>query len=114
VAYEDVVGELKCLYTDHQLAPAYQLQIKARIHLSGYSLQEITASVKQLANEPLLGYLRTSYRGMHPMHLSMEKDREVKQCLFMGSERSLNEALNQVLCLRLQRWQPKYQGSCEW
>jgi hypothetical protein len=47
--HEDTVRDLTGSYRDHQQAAAYQVQLKARIQLSGASSQDFAAAVKQVA-----------------------------------------------------------------
>jgi hypothetical protein len=49
VTYKDIVGDLNDHYGDHHLAADCRSQLKARIKLSGETLQGFAASVKQLA-----------------------------------------------------------------
>lgn len=53
---EDNVGALRCHFGDHQLAAAYQSQLKARVQASGEMLQESAVAVMQLAHRGLVGF----------------------------------------------------------
>ena len=53
--YEDIVRALRDRFGDHQQAAAYWLQFKARVKMSGETLQEFTATVQELAHRALVG-----------------------------------------------------------
>lgn len=77
---------------------AYQSLFKARTQLNGKSLQELAAAVKQLTHwAPAELYENFSQREAPYVFADNVKDSEVQQHFLMGSERSLNEALTQVL-----------------
>jgi hypothetical protein len=98
--YEDIVGALRDRFGDHQLAAAYRSQLKTRVQASGETLQEFAAAVEQLAHRALVG-LPVGYIQTEAAHSFIDgvRDREVKQHLLLGGDRSLNEALNQALKL---------------
>lgn len=98
--YEDIVGALRDRFGDHQLAAAYRSQLKTRVQASEETLQEFAAAVEQLAHRALVG-LPVGYIQTKAAHAFIDgvRDREVKQHLILGGDRSLNEALNQALKL---------------
>jgi len=53
VTYEGNVGALKGRYGDHQLVAAYPSQLNACVQLSGKTLQEFAAAIKQLSHRAL-------------------------------------------------------------
>jgi glucose-6-phosphate-specific signal transduction histidine kinase len=53
--YKDIVRALWDSFGDHQLAAAYQSQLKPRVQASGEKLQEYAATVEQLAHRALVG-----------------------------------------------------------
>jgi hypothetical protein len=91
---KDIIGALEGHYGDHQLAAAYRSQPKARIQLSGELLQELSAAVKQLAHQALVGLPVDSIQ-REAAHAFVDgvRDRELKQHLLMGGDRLLNQAL---------------------
>jgi hypothetical protein len=99
-SYEDIVGALQGRFGDHQLAAAYRSQLKARVQTSGVTLQEFDAAVEQLAHQALVG-LPVGYIQTEAAHAFIKgmRDREVKQHLLMGGDRTPNEALIQALKL---------------
>jgi len=98
--YEDIMESLRDRFGDHQLAAAYQSQLKARVQKSGETLQEFAAAVEQLAYRALVG-LPVAFIQTEATHSFIDgiRDREVKQHLLMGGDWTLNEALNQALKL---------------
>jgi hypothetical protein len=52
--YQDVIGALRDRFGDHQLAAAYRSQLKARVQISGETLQEFVAAAEQLAHLALV------------------------------------------------------------
>jgi hypothetical protein len=98
--YEDIVEALQDRFGDHQLAAAYRLQRTARVQVSSKTLQEFAAAVEQLAHRPLVG-LPVAFIQTEAAHFFIDglRDRELKQHLLMGGDRTLNEALNQALKL---------------
>jgi hypothetical protein len=99
-SYEDIIGALRDRFGDHQLAAAYRSQLKARVQLNGETLQKVAAAVEQLAHRALVGlpvgFIQTEAANAF---IDGVRDREVKQHLLMGGDRTLNEALNQALKL---------------
>jgi hypothetical protein len=55
VTYEDITGALRDRSGDYQLVAAYRLQLKARVQMSGETLQESATAVEQLAHRALIG-----------------------------------------------------------
>jgi hypothetical protein len=104
-SYEDIAGALQDRFGDHQLAAAYRLHLKARVQMSSETLQEFAAAVEQLAHRALVG-LPVGYIQMEAAHACIDgvRDREVKQHLLMGGDRTLNEAFNQALKLEAAAW----------
>jgi hypothetical protein len=109
-SYEVVVGALQDRFGDHQLAAAYRSYLKARLRTSGETVQEFAAAIEQLAQRALVrlpvGYIQTE-----AAHAFIDGvwDREVKQHLLMGGDRTANEALNQALQLKVAKaaaWPP--------
>jgi hypothetical protein len=98
--YEDIVGALQDRFGDHQLAAAYRSQLKTRVQTGGETLQEFAASVEQLAHRALVG-LPEGHIQTEIAHAFIDgiRDREVKQQLLLGDDRTLNEALNQAVKL---------------
>jgi hypothetical protein len=98
--YEDIVGALRDRFGDHQLAAAYRSHLKARVQSGGETLQEFAAAVEQLAHRALVG-LPEGHIQTEAAHAIIDgiRDREVKQHLLMGGDRTLNEALNQAVKL---------------
>jgi hypothetical protein len=98
--YKDIVGALLDRFGDHQLAPSYRSQLKARAQASGETLQEFAAAVEQLVHRAFVG-LPVAFIQAEAAHSFIDgvRDREVKQHLLMGGDRTLNEALNQALKL---------------
>jgi hypothetical protein len=99
VSHEDIFGELQDRYGDHQLTAAYRAQPKTRVQTSSDTLQEFAAAVEQLvhrANGLPVGFIQTE--AAHAL-IDGVRDWEVKQCLLMGGDRTLNEARNQTLKL---------------
>jgi hypothetical protein len=99
-SYEDTVGALQDRFGDHQLAAAYRSHLKARVQTGGETLQEFAAAVEQLAHRALVGF-PVGHIQTEAAHSFIDgiRDREVKQNLLMGGDRTLNEALNQTLKL---------------
>jgi hypothetical protein len=97
-SYEDIVGALQDRFGDHQLAAAYRSRLKARVQTGGETLQEFAAAVEQLAHRALVG-LPLCHIQTEAAHAFINgiRDREVKQYLLMGGDRTLNEALNQAV-----------------
>jgi hypothetical protein len=62
-SYEDIVGALQDRFWDHKLAATYRSQLKARVQVSGETLQEFAAVVEQLTHWTLLrlpdGFIQT-------------------------------------------------------
>jgi hypothetical protein len=86
------VRTLEGRYGDHQLA--YRAQLKARTVLIGETSHELAAAaVEQLAHRALVGL------PVDNAFIYGVRDREIKQHLLMGGDRSMNEALNQALKL---------------
>jgi hypothetical protein len=79
--YERIIEALGSHCGDHQLSGAYRSQLKAKTQLVGKSLQEFGAATEQLAYAFVDGI----------------RDRDMKQWLLMGGDRTLSEALNQAL-----------------
>jgi len=98
--YEDIVGALQDRFGDHQLAAAYRSQLKARVQASSETLQEFAAAVEQLAHRAFVGlpvaFIQTEAA---QSFIHGVRDRELKQHLLMGGDRTLNEALHQALKL---------------
>jgi len=98
--YEDIVGAFRDRFDDQQLAAAYRSQLKARVQTSGETLQEFTAAVEQMARRVLVDLpLAFIQKGAAHAFIDGLRDREVKQHLLMGGDRTLNEAFNQALKL---------------
>jgi hypothetical protein len=95
-SYEDILGAWQDRFGDHQLAVAYRSQLKARVQMSGETLQEFAEAVEQLAHRALVG-LPVGLIHTEAAHASIDgvRDRKVKQHLLMGADRTLNEALHQ-------------------
>jgi hypothetical protein len=76
------------------------LQLKARVQASSETRQEFAAAVEQLAHRALVGlpvaFIQTEAANSF---IDGVRDRELKQDLLMGGDRTLNEALNQALNL---------------
>jgi hypothetical protein len=70
------------------------------VQTGGETLQEFAAAVEQLVHRVLVG-LPIGYIQTEAAHAFINgiRDREVKQHLLMGGDRTLNEALNQALKL---------------
>jgi hypothetical protein len=70
------------------------------VQTSGETLQEFAAAVEHLAHRAIVG-LPVGYIQTEAAHAFSDvvRDREVKQHLLMGGDRTLNEALNQALKL---------------
>jgi hypothetical protein len=70
------------------------------VQTSGETLQQIASAVEQLAHRALVG-LPVGYIQTEAAHAFINgiRDREVKQHLQMGGDRTLNEALNQTVKL---------------
>jgi len=100
VTYVDIVESLRDRFGDHQPATTYRSQLKARVQVSGETLQEFAAAVEQLAHRAFVGlpvaFVQTEAADSF---IDSVRDREVKQHLLMGGDRTLNEALNQALKL---------------
>jgi hypothetical protein len=98
--YDDKVGALRDRFGDHQLAAAYRSQLKARSQASGETLQKSAAAVKQLAHRSFV-CIPVAFIQTEATHSLIDglREREVKQHLLMGGDRTLNEALNQALKL---------------
>jgi hypothetical protein len=69
VTYEDIVGAPKDRYGDHQLTAAYRVQLKARTHLIGKSLQELAAAIEKFVHRALVRQPVDLYRGNPPTHV---------------------------------------------
>jgi hypothetical protein len=93
-SYEDIVRAMQNRFVDHQLAAACRSQLKARVQMSGETLQEFAAAVEQLAHQALVGltvgFIQT---GVADVFIDGVRD------LLMGGDRTVNEALNQDLNL---------------
>jgi len=100
--YEAIVGALRDCFVDHQLAAAYQSQLKARTQVSEEMLQELAAAMEQLAHRAFVG-LPVTFIQTEAAHSFINGmwDWEVKQHLLLGGDRTLNEALNQALKLEV-------------
>jgi len=98
--YEAIVGALRDRFGDHQLAAAYRSQLKTRMQANEETLQEFAAAVEQLAHRAFVG-LPVNFIQTEAAHSFIDglRDREVKQHLLLGGDRTLNEALNQALKL---------------
>jgi hypothetical protein len=96
----DIVESLQDRFGDHQLAAAYRSQFKARVQMSGKTLQKFAAAVERLAQRALVG-LPVGFIQTEAAHAFIDgvRDREVKQHLLMGGDDTLNGALNQALKL---------------
>jgi hypothetical protein len=78
---------------------AYWSQLKARVQVSGKTLHEFTATVRQLAHCAFVG-LPVAFIQTEAANSFIDVwDWEVKQHLLTGGGRILNEALNQALKL---------------
>jgi hypothetical protein len=99
-SYEDIAGALRDRFGDHQLAAVYRSHLMARVQTGGKTLQEFAGAVKQLAHRALVG-LPEGHIQTEAAHAFIDgiRDREVKQHLLMGGDRTLNEALNQAVKL---------------
>jgi hypothetical protein len=97
-SYEDIVGELRYRFGDHQLAAAYRSYLKGRVLTGGETLQEFAAAVEQLTHQALVG-LPEGHIQTEAAHAFIDgiRDREVKKHLLLGGACTLNEALNQAL-----------------
>ena len=96
--YEDIVGELRDRFGD-QLAAAYRSQLMARALASGETLQEFAAAVEQLPHRAFVGLPVSIKTEAAQSFIDGVRDREVKQHLLMGGDRTLKEAINQALKL---------------
>ena len=98
--YEDIVESLRDRFWDHQLAAAYRSQLKAMVQASGETLQEFAAAVEQLAHRAFFE-LPVAFIQAVAAHCFIDavRDREMKQHLLIGGDRTLNEALDQALKL---------------
>jgi hypothetical protein len=72
--------------------------MKARTQLIGESLQEFAEAVEQVAHRALVG-LPVEFIQREAAHTFVDgvRERQEKQHLLMGGDRSLNEALNHAL-----------------
>jgi hypothetical protein len=97
-SYEDIIGELRDRFGDHQLAAANRSQLKARVQRGCETVQEFAASVEQLVHRSFVG-LPADHIQTEAAHAFIDgiRDREVKQHLLLGGAGTLNEALNQAL-----------------
>jgi hypothetical protein len=70
------------------------------VQTGGETLQEFAAVVEQLAHRALVG-LTEGHIQTEAAHAFIDgiRDREVKQHLLLGGDRTLNEALNQAVKL---------------
>jgi hypothetical protein len=69
------------------------------VQTGGETLQKFAAAVEHLAHQALVG-LPVGHIQTEAAHVfSGIRDREMKQHLLMGGDRTLNEALNQALKL---------------
>jgi hypothetical protein len=95
----NIIGALRDRFGYCQLAAAYRSQLKARVQTSGEILQEFAAAVEQLAHQALglsVSFIQTEAA---QAFIDGVRDREVKQHLLMGGDRTLNEELKQALIL---------------
>jgi hypothetical protein len=53
--HDNIIGALKSHYRNHQLAPAYWSQFRARIQLCSKLLQEFAAAISSCPTGPLSG-----------------------------------------------------------
>jgi hypothetical protein len=97
-SYEDIVQPMRDRFVDYQLAAAHRSQLKARVQASGKTLQEFAATVEQLAHGAVVWFLVAFVQteAAHPF-IDFVRDRELKQNLLMGGDRTINEASNQAL-----------------
>jgi hypothetical protein len=91
-SYEDIVGALRDLFGDHQLAAAYRSHLKVRVQTCGETLQEFAAAVEQLAHRALVE-LPVDHIQTEAAHAFINgiRDREVKQHLLLGKRMSLGK-----------------------
>ena len=74
-------------------------QHKARTQAKDETLQEVAATVEQLAQRAYVGFVVNFIRtdAAHSF-IDSVRDLEVKKQLLMGGDRTINGALNQVTC----------------
>jgi hypothetical protein len=94
VTYEEIIDALESRCGVHQLAAVYRSQLKARIqHVDEFLLAFATA-IEKLTHRALVvpeHYIRKA--AAHGFMDGM-RDRDMKQQLLVGGERTLSETLN--------------------
>jgi hypothetical protein len=93
------LGHLKAI-RDHQLTAGYRPQLKARVQMSGETLQAFAAAVEPLAQRALFG-LRVDFIRKVAANAFVDglRDGEVKRHFMMGGDMTLRGALSQTLKL---------------
>lgn len=95
MTYEEIIEALESHCGDHQLAAVYCSQLKARIQHVDEFLPAFATAIEKLTHRSLVGlpghYIRKA--AAHGFIDGM-RDRDMKQQLVVGSERTLSETLN--------------------
>jgi len=100
VTYENIMGEFRDRFGDQQLTAPNRSYLKARTQVNDETLKEYEATVEQLAHRTFVS-LPVNFNQTEAAHSFIDgvRDREVKQQLLLGWDRTLNGALKQPLKL---------------
>lgn len=101
VIYEETLQALEDSFGDQHFAFAFCSQLKMRTHKAGESLQAFAMAIEQLAHHAYPALPKDHIRREAGKAFASEvEDHEVKVVLLIGREKTVNEALRQMLELQ--------------